>query len=139
MSLRPAPINAIIHIDRDSILPFVESSLSSSKSYIIRISANDLIRITCNNQQYRDNYKMEDFSVLFKSEMEYNLLFDNVRGLIVRSKFNDNIFKTLKEEPSKFFMYNNGLTITANDIISEDTNANKRVIRIFKLLMEDKL
>jgi len=127
MSLRPAPINAIIHIDRDSILPFVESSLSSSKSYIIRISANDLIRITCNNQQYRDNYKMEDFSVLFKSEMEYNLLFDNVRGLIVRSKFNDNIFKTLKEEPSKFFMYNNGLTITANDIISEDTNANKRV------------
>ena len=127
MSLRPEAIDAVIHIEKDSILPFVENSLSSSKSYIIRICANDLIRITCNNKQYRNDYKMEDFSGVCNSEMDYNLLFDNVRGLIARSKFNDNIFKTLKEEPSKFFMYNNGLTITANDIISEDTNANKKV------------
>lgn len=127
MSIRPEPINAILHIDKDSILPFVETSLSSSKSYIIRISANDLIRITCNDEQHRNNYKMEDFSPLSRTQMEYNLLFDNVRGLILRSKFNDNIFRTLKEEPSRFFMYNNGLTIIANDIISEDTNANKKV------------
>jgi hypothetical protein len=127
MSLRPDAIDAVIHIEKDSILPFVENSLSSSKSYVIRISANDLVRITCNNKQFREDYKMEDFSGLCNSEMDYNLLFDNVRGLIARSKFNDNIFKTLKEEPSKFFMYNNGLTITANDIISTDTNANKKV------------
>jgi len=127
MSIRPKPVDAVIHLEKDSILPFVESSLSSSKSYIIRISANELIRITCNNAQYRSNYKMEDLSVLFNTEMEYDLLFDNVRGLIARSKYNDNIFGTLKEEPSKFFMYNNGLTITANDVISEDTNANKKV------------
>lgn len=127
MSLRPDAIDAVIHIDKDSILPFVENSLSSSKSYVIRISANDLVRITCNNKQFREDYKMEDFSGLCNSGMDYNLLFDNVRGLIARSKFNDNIFKTLKEEPSKFFMYNNGLTVTANDIISTDTNANKKV------------
>ncbi len=127
MSLRPDPINAVIHVEKDSILPFVENSLSSSKSYIIRIPASDLIRITCNDSQHRTNYKMEDFSVLSNCEMEYNLLFDNVRGFIGRSKFNDNIFKTLKEEPSKLFMYNNGLTLTANDIISEDTNAHKKV------------
>ncbi len=126
MSIRPDPIDAILHIDKDSIVPFVESSLASSKSYIIRVSANDLIRITCNNAQYRANYKMEDLSVLFNTEMEYGLLFDNVRGLIARSKYNENIFRTLKEEPSKFFMYNNGLTITANDVITEDTNANKK-------------
>ena len=127
MSLRPEPINAILHIDKDSILPFVESSLSSSKSYIIRITAPDLLRITCNEEKYRVDYKMEDFQPLANTQMDYNLLFDNVRGLIVRSKFNDNIYGTLKKEPSKFFMYNNGLTITANDIISEDTNANKKV------------
>ena len=127
MSIRPNPINAVLHIDKDSILPFVEDSLSSSKSYIIRISANDLIRITCDNGTYRDNYKMEDFSSLSDCLMDYNLLFDNVRGLIVKSKYNDNIFKTLREETSKFFMFNNGLTITANDIIAEDTNANKKV------------
>lgn len=127
MSLRPDPINAVIHIDKDSILPFTENSLSSSKSYIIRISANDLIRITCNNDSHRNNYKMEDYSELYESEMEYNLLFDNVRGLVTKSKFNENLYKTLKDEPSKFFMYNNGLTITANDIVSEDTNANKKI------------
>lgn len=127
MSLRPDPIDAIIHVDKDSILPFTENSLSSSKSYIIRISATDLIRITCNNKSHRENYKMEDYSELYETEMEYNLLFDNVRGFITKSKFNENLSKTLKDEPSKFFMYNNGLTITANDIISEDTNAKQKI------------
>ncbi|MBL8204132.1 MAG: AIPR family protein [Blastocatellia bacterium] len=127
MSLRPSAINAVIHVDKDSILPFVENSLSSSKSYVIRISANELLRITCDNEQYRGNYRMEDFSVLHKTEMEYDLLFDNVRGFITRSKFNESISRTLKEEPTKFFMYNNGLTLTANDIIAEDTNAHKKV------------
>jgi len=126
MSIRPEPINAVLHIDNDSIIPFVESSLSSSKSYIIRIPAPDLLRITCNDKIFRDNYKMEDFQAISTKQMEYNLLFDNVRGLIVRSKFNENLYKTLKEEPSRFFMYNNGLTITASDIISEPTNANKK-------------
>ncbi len=127
MSLRPAPINAIIHVDKESILPFTESSLSSSKSYVIKISANDLIRITCDNDRYRDEYTMEDYSLLFDSAMEYNLLFDNVRGLVTKSKFNDNLYKTLKDEPSKFFMYNNGLTLTATDIDAEETNAQKRI------------
>ena len=127
MSLRPAPVNAVLHIDKDSILPFVESSLSSSKSFIIRIGAPDLLRITCDNPTYREDYKMEDLETLSQTTMDYNLLFDNVRGLIVRSKYNNHLYDTLKEEPSKFFMYNNGLTITANDIESEDTNANKKV------------
>lgn len=126
MSIRPEPINAVLHINNDSIIPFVESSLSSSKSYIIRIPAPDLLRITCNDENFRTNYTMEDFQSLSSTNMEYNLLFDNVRGLILSSKFNDNLYQTLKNEPSKFFMYNNGLTITANDIISEPTNANKK-------------
>jgi AIPR protein len=70
---------------------------------------------------------MEDYSELYESEMEYNLLFDNVRGFIARSKFNVNLNRTLRDEPSRFFMYNNGLTITANDIKTEDTNANKKI------------
>lgn len=127
MSIRPEPIDATVHVGIDSILPFVENSLSSSKSYVIRIHASDLIRISCNDKEYREDYSMEDFKQLHATDMEYNLLFDNVRGLIVKSKFNENIFKTLKEEPSKFFMYNNGLTITASDIISEPTNGNQKM------------
>jgi len=70
---------------------------------------------------------MEDYSELYETEMDYNLLFDNVRGFITRSKFNETLSETLKDEPSKFFMYNNGLTITANDVISEDTNAKQKI------------
>ena len=127
MSIRPKPIGAKVHLSKDSIMPYVESSLSSSKSFIVRISASELIRITCDSEELRNNYSIEDISPLSNVKMEYNLLFDNVRGLVVRSKFNDNIYNTLKTEPSKFFMYNNGLTLTASDIISEDTNANKKI------------
>ncbi|MCB0753112.1 MAG: AIPR family protein, partial [Ignavibacteriae bacterium] len=127
MSIRPVPIDAILHLSQSSILPYTENSLSSSKSYVISIPATELIRITCNNKTYRDEYGMEDFEPLKDIDMDYNLLFDNVRGLIVNSKFNDNIFKTLKDEPSKFFMYNNGLTLTAADIITEDTNGNTKI------------
>lgn len=132
MSIRPSPVDAMLHIDKDSILPYSESNLSSSKSYVIKISANDLIRISCNNPQYRNNYSMEDFSALASVDMEYSLLFDNVRGLIMRSTFNDKILETLKEEPERFFMYNNGLTITANDIEADNTNANKKMKIVIK-------
>lgn len=127
MSIRPHPIKATLHVNNDSIIPYVENSLSSSKSYIIRIPAPDLLRITCSDEKLRDDYRMEDFQQLANVQMEYNLLFDNVRGLIVRSKYNDKLYDTLKNEPSKFFMYNNGLTITADDIVSEPTNANKKI------------
>jgi hypothetical protein len=66
-----------------------------------------------------------------------SVLFDNVRGLILRSKFNKNISTTLKDEPSKFFMYNNGLTIIANDIEADVVNAGKKVklhIKDFQVL-----
>nr|WP_309575451.1 AIPR family protein [Moraxella osloensis] len=127
MSIKPEPVDAILHLNKDSILPFTENSLSSSISYVIRISIPDLLRITCNDSSLRNDYQTEDFSSLSSKEMDFNILFDNVRGLIINSKYNDNIYKTLQDEPSKFFMYNNGLTIIATDIISEDTNANKKI------------
>lgn len=127
LSLRPAPINAILHIEKDSLLPFSEDNLSTAKSFVIRISANELLRITCDNGEYRNDYSLEDYTKLYDTNMEYGVLFDNVRGFVVKSKFNKTISQTLEKEPSKFFMYNNGLTITADDITSEDTNAKKRV------------
>lgn len=128
MSIRPSIVNAVVVVNVDSILPYSESSLSSSKSYVIKISANDLIRITCNKPEYRNKYDMEDFSVLFNTEMEYSLLFDNVRGLVERSTFNDKILDTLREEPSRFFMYNNGLTMTAKNIEPREENAKKKIV-----------
>ena len=127
LSLRPAPINAILHIEKDSLLPFSEDNLSTAKSFVIRISANELLRITGDNAEYRNDYSLEDYTKLYDTNMEYGVLFDNVRGFVVKSKFNKTMSQTLEKEPSKFFMYNNGLTITADDITSEDTNGKKKV------------
>lgn len=133
MSLRPKPINSIVHLSNDALFPFEESSRSSSKSFVIRLSASELIRITCDDEQLRNNYNLEDYSILSSRELDYDVLFDNVRGFIVKSKFNEKMSETLLNEPEKFFMYNNGLTITASKIIAEDTNTKTKT----KLTLQD--
>lgn len=127
ISLRPTPINAELIVDNDAIMSFSESSISSSKSYIIRLPLSEIIRITCNDKLLRDNYAIEDIQPLTKVEIDYSVLFDNVRGLVVKSRYNKGISHTLKNDPTKFFMYNNGLTLTANDVKAEPVNANKKV------------
>jgi hypothetical protein len=127
MSIRPEPINACLILDKDAIMSFSESSISSSKSYIIRLSLSELIRITCNNNTLRLQYNIEDLSPLSNTELDYSVLFDNVRGFVQNSKYNENIEKSLSKNPTKFFMYNNGLTITADDINAEEVNAGKKV------------
>lgn len=127
MSIRPEPIDSELIIEQDAIMSFTESSISSSKSYVLRLPLSEIVRITCNDKNLRSKYNIEELGELSKIELDYSVLFDNVRGLVLRSKFNNNINKTLKEEPSKFFMYNNGLTITAKDIEAIPINANKRV------------
>ncbi|CAM1363659.1 AIPR protein [Tenacibaculum soleae] len=137
MSIRPEPIDSEIIIEQQAIMSYTESSISSSKSYVLRLPLSEIVRITCNDKTLRGKYNIEDLKELSKIELDYSVLFDNVRGLVLRSKFNKNISKTLKEEPSKFFMYNNGLTITAKDIEAKPVNANKRVklsIKSFQVL-----
>jgi len=133
LSIRPEPINAELIISDDAIMSYSESSMSSSKSYIIRLSLSEVIRITSNNNDIRNEYNIEDIDKLANVDLEYNVLFDNVRGFVQKSKYNNNIERTLKEESSKFFMYNNGLTIIAKIIKADPINANKRV----KLKIED--
>lgn len=127
VSLRPTPVNAELIVDNDAIMSFSESSISSSKSYIIRLPLSEIIRITCTDRDLRMNYGIEVLEPLTKVNIDYSVLFDNVRGLVVKSKYNKNISFSLKNDPTKFFMYNNGLTLTANDIKAEPINANKKI------------
>ncbi|QZK89700.1 AIPR family protein [Flavobacterium sp. CHNK8] len=127
VSLRPNPVNAELIVDNDAIMSFSESSISSSKSYIIRLPLSEIIRITCADSDLRKNYGIEVLEPLTKVNIDYSVLFDNVRGLVVKSKYNKNISFSLKNDPTKFFMYNNGLTLTANDIKAEPVNANKKI------------
>ncbi|WP_257975363.1 AIPR family protein, partial [Vibrio parahaemolyticus] len=108
-------------------MSYSENTISTSKSYIVRLNAADIIRITCKNQELRNNYNCEKIEVLAKERIDYGVLFDNVRGFVQKSKYNEAIARSLKEDPSKFFMYNNGMTIVAKDIKAEPVNGNKKV------------
>lgn len=133
MSIRPTPLNATLILDQDAVMSFSEHVLSSSISYITRMRASDLVRITCDNEKLRGEYNIEDLGKLSDAELDFGALFDNVRGFVLKSKYNSNILQSLKNNPSKFFMYNNGITIAAKNIKTQDVNANKKV----KITIED--
>lgn len=128
LSIRPEPISSSLIIDNDAIMSFSENTLSSDKSYIIRLSIPELIRITSIDKKLRDETNLEDYSVLSNTTLDFSVLFDNVRGYLGETKYNSNIINTLKNQPSKFFMFNNGITITASDIKSKPINGNRKII-----------
>ena len=118
-------IDASLVFNRDAIMTFTEDELASNKSYIVRMTLPDLIRITCNDASLREKYNLEDYEQLENVDVDLDVLFDNVRGFILNSKFNANIENTLEHESSKFFFYNNGLTIVAENIISSSQNGGR--------------
>ncbi|WP_413474194.1 AIPR family protein [Streptococcus parauberis] len=125
---RPDKVSSKIIFDSSSVMKYEESELSSSKSYLVSMTILDLIRITCMDKELRDYHNIFDYSTLKDVELDQGVLFDNVRGYLGDTKYNGNIIKTLDSEPSKFFMYNNGLTITAKNLIAEPKNANKKLL-----------
>lgn len=120
-------VGAIINLPSEAVMSYSESPMSSNISYVVRMPLTDLIRITCNDESLRNNYQLENDEILADAKEETDVLFDNVRGLILNSKYNKNIEYTLNKEPSKFFFYNNGLTIVAENIDSQDINLSKRI------------
>lgn len=120
-------VSAVVNLASEAVMSYSESPRSSNISYVVRMPLTDLIRITCNDESLRNNYQLECDEILADAKEETDVLFDNVRGLILKSKYNKNIEDTLNKEPSKFFFYNNGLTIVAENIDSQDMNSSKRM------------
>jgi len=126
MSLHPSSVSSQIIVPADSILTYSEDNIATDKSYVLCIRLIDLIRITCNDESLRNNSSLEDDTILFNTSIEMNVLYENVRGYILKSKYNSNILNTLRNEASRFYFYNNGLTIVADDISAERINTNKK-------------
>lgn len=123
---RPDGINATVVLSPEALMSYSENPLDSRKSYIIRLSLVDLIRMTSSDKTLRETPSIEDISKIASSNIEMGVMYDNIRGYLTRSGFNKNIEKTLKESPSKFFFYNNGITIVAKNIQVTQINANSR-------------
>ena len=133
ISMRPEPIEATLLLNRNSVLSYEEEDLSSSKSYLIKLSVGELIRITSSSKLMRDSYRYENMDEIRDLDLDFSVLFDNVRGYLGKTKFNKNIFKTLTREPTKFFMFNNGITMTAKDIDVTSVNGNQK----WKIVLKD--
>lgn len=110
------PINSELVMDDEAVMSYKEGKLSSDTSYILRLSLTDIIRITCDDEKFRRQTDIYEKDRIANAQIAYDVLSDNVRGFILKSEYNKNIEETLNEDPSKFFMYNNGITIIASDI-----------------------
>lgn len=126
-SPRPKKIDATLLLSKESIMSFKETSLSSDISYIVTLPLTELIRITCDDPEIRNKYNWEEDAILEKVNMDTQVLYDNVRGFMGKTKFNRNIEQSLDSQPKRFFFYNNGITIIADDISTEDTNMKTKV------------
>jgi hypothetical protein len=59
ISERPEGISCSFLADSDSVLTYEENSLSSSKSYLVKLSIATLIRMTANNDELRNEHNLK--------------------------------------------------------------------------------
>lgn len=126
ISDRPESINAKVILEKDALMSYSESNLDSRKSYIIRLNLVDLIRMTSSDSSLREDCNIEDSGRISSTDLAIGCLYDNIRGYLTRSGFNKNIETSLKQTPSKFFFYNNGITIVAESILVTDINVSRK-------------
>lgn len=125
---RKSEYSAKFFVDKESFLVYEEDSLASSKSYLVKLSVADLIRITCSDNEQRNEFNLDDLEKMKTMRLELGILYENVRGYLSDSRFNMNIINTLSNDPNKFFIFNNGITITAKNVKSEPKNVNKKYL-----------
>ncbi|HEL2377647.1 TPA: AIPR family protein [Streptococcus suis] len=127
ISEKPDDRKATFVIDSDSVMTFKDDPMSSSQSYLVKLPLITLIRLTCKDEGLREDYAIEDYSQLSKVELDIGLLYDNVRGYLGNTKFNKNILKSIDSDPNRFFMFNNGITMTTNKVSAQKINGNHKL------------
>lgn len=125
-------ISSTFVINKESFLVYESDSSSSSKSYLAKIDIADLIRITCSDENLRNSHDFydhnSDLERIKDMKLAVGVLYENVRGYLGHSKYNKNIINTLRNIPDKFFMFNNGITITAKNVKVDSINAKTKYI-----------
>lgn len=132
---RTYSINASLSVEDKYLLTYSADQYSTDTSFLINATVMDLIKITCDNSTIREQVDLSEYSDIFQSlkntNLDFNVLHDNVRGFLGEKKrINKNICNTLRDDPSSFFLYNNGITILAERIEVENRKYQKRKIKI---------
>lgn len=93
-----------------------EKSDGDIRALIVNLNARDVIRLVLDNDDIRNTNNINDFSILKEHKILEDAFSDNVRlYLKQRPRINRNIKETaLSEENSRFFYFNNGITMTCS-------------------------
>ena len=116
ISIKPDKNEAKLFIDQKELLQHDMDGYTTANSYVAKVQITDLIKITSKEHKIRDQEHLEDEELLKNQKIDLNILFDNVRGYLGDTDYNVKIIKTLEQEPEKFFLFNNGITITADRV-----------------------
>ena len=128
LSIRKDNVIAKLFLKTDDFITYSGDIKSSEASYMCKIPLIDLIRITCDNDELRIQYNIENDDKINDCKLQYSLLYDNVRGYLGQTSYNKNIYKTIKEDSKNFFLFNNGITITCSNVTSDAKNSNKKYL-----------
>lgn len=128
LSVRKDNVVAKLFLKTDDFITYSGDSKSSETSYMCKIPLIELIRITCDNDELKLQYNMENDDQINGCRLQYSLLYDNVRGYLGQTAYNKNIYKTIKEDGKNFFLFNNGITITCSNVTSDMKNSNKKYL-----------
>lgn len=96
------------------------------------MSLVDVVRIFSDDDNLTYKYNLENDNEIIDAKLDVSLLYDNVHGYLEETTFNKNIKNTLKENNMDFFIFNNGITITSEEITSEPKNSNEKYLFTLK-------
>lgn len=102
---------------------FFDKIEAGNRALVLEVSALDLIRITSNDENVRNNVDIDDDQIL-RAYIEEAIFDDNVRKYLkLRTNINKNIKNTALDinERRNIFFYNNGITITCDKINYQGT------------------
>lgn len=115
-------------VSPNDFLSFNKNEQSTERSYVIKMNLIDIIRITCTNEDLSLKYNIENDDDVKTAVLDLSLLYDNVRGYLGETLYNKNIKRSLSEESSNFFMFNNGLTIISSKLESVEKNSGNKYL-----------
>lgn len=114
-------------VSKEDILMYKTDEQVTDCSYVIRINLIDVIRMCCKDDHLANNYSLENDTIVNNAILEKALLFDNIRGYLGETNYNNNIKTTIINEPQNFFMFNNGLTITTSFLDAQLFNSGTKM------------
>ena len=96
LSIRPSQNSATLVLENNDILTYEESKMTTSKSFIIKLSLVELIKITSKDTELRKIPQLQNIDQYKDLTLDRNVLFDNVRGYLGDTTYNTNIVRTLQ-------------------------------------------